>query len=106
MTEMCCIGKMVKLTPERHSRLMSQVMSKNTTTELAVRPLVFAFGYCYRLYDKRLPGNQIWYFLDGEKLFSFMVAFGMAMNNVVFHDYPKCESIFGTPRLAAIGLEM
>lgn len=42
--------------PER-SRIMSRVRSKNTQPELAVRRLLFALGYRYRLHAKALPGK-------------------------------------------------
>ena len=45
-----------RLTPERRSRLMSRVRSKNTKPELIVRSLVHAMGYRFRLHRRDLPG--------------------------------------------------
>lgn len=45
------------LSPERRSRLMSRVRSKNTTPEVVVRKLSHALGYRFRLYRKDLPGK-------------------------------------------------
>jgi DNA mismatch endonuclease (patch repair protein) len=46
-----------RLTPERRSRLMSRVRSKNTKPELVVRRLVHAMGYRFRLHRNDLPGS-------------------------------------------------
>jgi DNA mismatch endonuclease (patch repair protein) len=45
------------LTPQKRSWLMSQVPSKDTTTELIVRRLVHSMGYRYRLHGSDLPGK-------------------------------------------------
>jgi DNA mismatch endonuclease, patch repair protein len=45
------------LTPERRSRLMSRVRSKDTTPELVVRRILVAFGIRYRLHRVGLPGR-------------------------------------------------
>jgi DNA mismatch endonuclease, patch repair protein len=45
-----------RLTPERRSRLMSRVRSKNTKPELAVRRLMHSMGYRFRLHRRDLPG--------------------------------------------------
>jgi DNA mismatch endonuclease, patch repair protein len=46
-----------RLSPERRSRLMSRVRSKNTTPELIVRKLVHSLGYRFRLHRRDLPGS-------------------------------------------------
>ena len=48
---------MDRLTAERRSFLMSQVRSKNTSPELAVRRTLHALGYRYRLHGGDLPGT-------------------------------------------------
>ena len=48
---------MDRLAPERRSWLMSQVKGRNTTPELAVRRMLHALGYPYRLHQKDLPGK-------------------------------------------------
>jgi len=45
------------LSPEERSRRMSQVRGKDTGPEMAVRRLVHALGYRYRLHRKDLPGR-------------------------------------------------
>jgi DNA mismatch endonuclease, patch repair protein len=52
------IAKIVDtLTTEQRSERMSRVRSKDSKAELAVRRLVFAMGYRYRLHRRDLPGS-------------------------------------------------
>ena len=44
-------------TKAERSRIMAAVKSKDTTPELAVRRLVHAMGFRYRLHDRDLPGT-------------------------------------------------
>lgn len=44
-------------TPEQRRRIMQSVGTKNTGPELALRRLLFAAGYRYRLHCKELPGS-------------------------------------------------
>ena len=37
--------------------MMSNIRSKNTTAEIAIRKRLFAAGFRYRLFDPRLPGK-------------------------------------------------
>ncbi len=45
------------LTPEQRHRCMSRIRSKDTGPEWAVRRLVHALGFRYRLHVKTLPGK-------------------------------------------------
>ena len=45
------------LSREQRSERMSLVRSKGSKAELAVRRLVFAMGYRYRLHQRQLPGT-------------------------------------------------
>tara|TARA_Y100000310_G_scaffold337304_1_gene424068 strand:+ start:1580 stop:1993 length:414 start_codon:yes stop_codon:yes gene_type:complete len=45
------------ITAEKRSWNMSQIRSKNTVPELAVRQLLYAAGFRYRLHDSGLPGK-------------------------------------------------
>lgn len=42
---------------EKRSQIMSKIRSKNTKIEMLVRKWLFAFGYRYRINDKRYPGT-------------------------------------------------
>lgn len=44
-------------TPESRSALMARIASKNTKPELAVRRLLHALGYRFRLHRRDLPGT-------------------------------------------------
>ncbi|MCX5832486.1 MAG: very short patch repair endonuclease [Deltaproteobacteria bacterium] len=46
-----------KLSPERRSKNMSAIRSKDMKPELAVRRMVHRLGYRYRLHSKSLPGT-------------------------------------------------
>ncbi|MEI3559557.1 MAG: very short patch repair endonuclease [Akkermansia muciniphila] len=48
---------MDSLTPEQRSHNMAAVKSKNTQPELALRKLLFAQGYRFRIQRKDLPGT-------------------------------------------------
>ncbi|MBN9548028.1 MAG: hypothetical protein J0H31_03865 [Alphaproteobacteria bacterium] len=45
------------VTPEQRSRIMRAVRQKNTKPEMAVRRLLHAMGYRYRLHASELPGK-------------------------------------------------
>jgi DNA mismatch endonuclease (patch repair protein) len=42
---------------QTRSWIMSQIRSKDTKPEMAVRRLAFRLGYRYRLHDRKLPGT-------------------------------------------------
>ncbi|MTH95658.1 very short patch repair endonuclease [Roseibium sp. RKSG952] len=46
-----------KLSPERRSRNMAAIRSKNMKPEMIVRKLVHSIGFRYRLHRKDLPGK-------------------------------------------------
>jgi DNA mismatch endonuclease, patch repair protein len=45
------------VSPEQRSAIMSRIRGKDTGPEVAVRKILFRFGYRYRLHDRRLPGR-------------------------------------------------
>lgn len=48
---------MDRLTPDRRSALMRKVRGKDTKPEIAVRKMLFAAGYRFRLHRRDLPGS-------------------------------------------------
>ena len=46
-----------RISEERRSYNMRRIKSSNTSVELAVRKMIHAMGYRYRLHDKKLPGK-------------------------------------------------
>ncbi|UOD30873.1 DNA mismatch endonuclease Vsr [Massilia violaceinigra] len=59
---------MDKLTSEHRSWLMRQVKAKNTKPEIAVRRLIYAAGFRYRLHVTHLPGKPDIVFLGRRKV--------------------------------------
>ena len=53
---------------DRRSRTMRAVKAKNTGPELAVRSILHAAGYRYRLHDKKLPGKPDLVFTSRRKV--------------------------------------
>jgi DNA mismatch endonuclease, patch repair protein len=45
------------VSPEKRSRMMARIRSKNTTPELVVRSFLFRSGLRYRLHAANLPGK-------------------------------------------------
>lgn len=45
------------LTRHQRSERMTRIRARDTQPELALRKLVYALGYRYRLHDRRLPGR-------------------------------------------------
>jgi DNA mismatch endonuclease, patch repair protein len=62
---------------------MSRIGSENTTTELAVRRLVFAMGYRYRLHDKSLPGKPDLVFRGRSRV--------IFVNGCFWHGHLRCK---------------
>lgn len=56
------------LTPEQRSALMSRIRSKDTVPEKAVRSLVHAMGYRFRLHRRDLPGTPDMAFIGMKKV--------------------------------------
>jgi len=46
-----------RITPEKRSRIMSKIPSKNTKPEILVRKWLHSQGYRFRLHPKDLPGK-------------------------------------------------
>jgi len=45
------------LTPEKRSKIMRSIRSRNTQPEMLVRRLIHSMGYRYRLHSRKLPGS-------------------------------------------------
>lgn len=57
-----------KLTPERRSKNMGNIRSKDTTPEMTVRKLAHSLGYRFRLHRKDLPGKPDLVFPSKKKI--------------------------------------
>lgn len=56
------------LTPERRSKNMGNIRSKDTTPEMIVRKLAHRIGYRFRLHRKSLPGKPDLVFPSRKKV--------------------------------------
>lgn len=74
---------MDKLSPEARGRLMARIKSKDTKPELAVRKLVFAMGFRYRLHSRKLPGNPDLVFPRRKKV--------IFVNGCFWHHHSGCR---------------
>ena len=57
-----------RITPEQRSRIMSRIRAKGTKPEMAVRRMVHAMGYRYRLHRRDLPGTPDLVFAGRRKV--------------------------------------
>lgn len=57
-----------RVTAVVRSKIMAAVQTKNTGPEVAVRSMLHALGYRYRLHDKRLPGSPDLVFASRRKV--------------------------------------
>lgn len=44
-------------TPQQRSEIMSRIIGKNTSPEIAVRKILYSLGCRYRLHDRKLSGK-------------------------------------------------
>jgi DNA mismatch endonuclease (patch repair protein) len=70
------------LTPLERSERMSRVRSKNTKPEWAVRRLLWARGFRYRLHSRILPGRPDLVFSKLRKV--------IFIHGCFWHRHPKC----------------
>ncbi|MHA7777098.1 very short patch repair endonuclease [Roseibium sp. M-1] len=73
-----------KLSPERRSKNMAAIRSKNMKPEMVVRQLVHSLGYRYRLHKKGLPGKPDLVFSPRNKVIFVHGCFWHQ------HDDPNC----------------
>lgn len=85
---------MDRLTPEHRSWLMSRVRSKDTKPELAVRRLVFAMGFRYRLHRRDLPGKPDLVFPGRRKVIFVHGCFWHGHEDCRLAKVPKSNSEF------------
>ena len=74
-----------KLTPERRSKNMGNIRSKDTTPEIIVRKLAHSLGYRFRLHRKDLPGKPDLVFPSKKKIIFVHGCFWHQ------HDDPNCK---------------
>jgi DNA mismatch endonuclease (patch repair protein) len=78
---------------------MSRVRSKHSRPELAVRRLVFALGYRYRLHARDLPGHPDLVFRARRKVIFVHGCFWHLHANCALARMPKSRLEFWRPKL-------
>lgn len=73
---------MDNLTKQQRSERMSRVRSKDTKPEMAVRRLVHAMGFRYRLHSSDLPGKPDLVFPRLQKV--------IFVHGCFWHQHPRC----------------
>jgi DNA mismatch endonuclease (patch repair protein) len=71
------------LSPERRSKNMSRISSKDTKPELVVRRLLHGLGYRYRLHRKDLPGKPDLVFTKRKKV--------IFVHGCFWHQHSECR---------------
>jgi DNA mismatch endonuclease (patch repair protein) len=91
---------MDRLDDERRSANMRKIRSKDTMPELAVRRLVHAMGYRYRLHVASLPGKPDLIFRSRRKLIFVHGCFWHQHLGCVDGHVPKSRQEYWSPKLA------
>jgi DNA mismatch endonuclease (patch repair protein) len=87
------------LSPEERSDIMARVRSKNSRPELAVRRIVFALGYRYRLHARSLPGCPDLVFRPRRKVIFVHGCFWHRHADCALARIPKSRIDFWTTKL-------
>ena len=90
---------MDSLSPQERSAVMARVRSKNMRPELAVRKLVFALGFRYRLHAKDLPGHPDLVFRPRKKVIFVHGCFWHRHAKCALARMPKSRLDFWEPKL-------
>ena len=80
------------LSREKRSQNMAAIHSEDTSPELAVRKIVHALGYRYRLHDPDLPGKPDLVFKSRRKILFVHGCFWHCHNRCKRATIPKTKS--------------
>jgi len=92
---------MDRLTRQKRSELMGLVRSKNTKPEMAVRRLVHALGYRYRLHGSSLPGRPDLVFASRRKVIFVHGCFWHRHTGCAKATTPKANAAFWIAKFRA-----
>lgn len=87
------------LTRQARSERMSRIRGTNTKPELAVRHIVKALGYRFRLHDRKLPGKPDVVFAARRKVIFVHGCFWHRHNRCALARLPKSRLDFWLPKL-------
>lgn len=77
------------VTPEKRSRMMAGIKSKNTKPEMVVRKLVHRLGFRFRLHRRDLPGSPDLVFPRFRRV--------IFVHGCFWHQHPRCKFAY-TPK--------
>lgn len=89
-----------RLTPEARSRLMSAIRGKDTAPEVAVRRMLHAMGYRFRLHRRDLPGTPDIVFAGRRKVIQVHGCFWHQHAGCRWATLPKTRQDYWLPKLA------
>ncbi|HYO68757.1 MAG TPA: DNA mismatch endonuclease Vsr [Archangium sp.] len=87
------------ISQERRSKNMSRIRSKDTSPELAVRRLVHAAGFRYRLHRKDLPGKPDLVFASRRKVIFIHGCFWHQHKECAVAHRPRSNLAYWLPKL-------
>lgn len=90
-----------KISPERRSRNMAAIRSKDTSPEVIVRKLLHSIGYRYKLHGPKLPGKPDIVFKTRKKVVFVHGCFwhGCERPGCLDSRRPKSNTGYWTPKL-------
>lgn len=91
---------MDRLSPDKRGWLMSRIKSKNTSTELTIRRMIYAMGFRYRLHVKALPGKPDLVFAGRRKVIFVNGCFWHGHEDCRFARLPKSRIEFWAAKIA------
>lgn len=91
---------MDRVSASKRSEIMRKVRQKDTSAELAVRKLLFALGYRYRLHDRRLPGTPDVVFPSRKKIIFVHGCFWHGHENCPKARLPKSNIEYWSTKVA------
>lgn len=77
------------VSPEKRSRMMANIKSRNTKPEIVVRKIVHAMGFRFRLHRKDLPGSPDLVFPRLRRV--------IFVHGCFWHQHPGCKFAY-TPK--------
>ena len=91
-----------RISEERRSYNMRQIKGSDTSVELAVRRMIHAMGYRFRLHDRKLPGSPDIVFASRRKVIFVHGCFWHQHPNPNCLDsrLPKSNQEYWVPKLA------
>jgi DNA mismatch endonuclease (patch repair protein) len=88
------------LSRKARSANMAAIRSKDTSPEIAIRKMVYALGYRYRLHDWKLPGKPDLVFPSRKKAIFVHGCFWHRHNGCSRATVPQTRSVFWETKLS------